>query len=406
MGYISVTAKGVSWISFFRVINRLLSLVKLSILGRLLTPMQFGIFGIAGMVLALLEVVTETGINIFLVQSKKDIKVYVNSAWVISIVRGFLLSLLIILVTPFVVTFFAIPDATNIVLLTAVIPLIRGFINPAIISYHKDLLFRKVFVFRTVLLLADVSVSLLIAYYTRSAVSFVWGLIVSAIFEVIMSFLFVPVKPKLSFELAKLKLIIAKGWWVTLNGIFGYLADNGDNITVGKLLGSANLGIYQVAYKLSTLSISEITDVINQVMFPVYSKFSDDRRRLQKAFIKVTVFSGFGAFIIALVLFFFAEQIIVFAMGEQWVQAIPLVKILAVYGLLRTLLGNVQPLFYALQKQDYVTKITFIRVSVLLISIIPMVYMYGMFGAAYAMVLSIIVEIPLSLFYIKKELYG
>ena len=94
MGYISVTAKGVSWISFFRVINRLLSLVKLSILGRLLTPMQFGIFGIAGMVLALLEVVTETGINIFLVQSKQDIIVYVNSAWVISIVRGFLLSLL------------------------------------------------------------------------------------------------------------------------------------------------------------------------------------------------------------------------------------------------------------------------------------------------------------------------
>src|SRR5215216_2138171 len=101
MGYTKIAAKGISWISLLRISTRVITILRLSILGRILTPTQFGFFGIASLVLALLEVLTETGINVFLVQEKKEIKEYINSAWVVSIIRGVVLSIAILVLAPF-----------------------------------------------------------------------------------------------------------------------------------------------------------------------------------------------------------------------------------------------------------------------------------------------------------------
>lgn len=404
MGYKESAIKGVSWMTLFRVLTRGLTFVRLAIIGRILTPTQFGFFGIASLLLAFLEILTETGINVFLVQQRSQVKEYINSAWAISIVRGVFLALVIFLSAPFIVSFFKVEGAYTVIALTALVPLIRGFINPAIITYQKELQFSNEFRLRTTLFFVDVVVSIIAAFLMRSAVSFTYGLIASALLEVILSFLFIPLRPKLTIELEKVKRISYEGWWVTLTGIFLYFADNGDNITVGKVIGSGALGIYQVAYKFSTLPISEITGVVNQVIFPVFSKFSDDRKRLLAAFLKVTAATSVGSLFLGVIIFIFARPIILLFMGEQWIAAIPAIKILAIYGVLRTIFGNFPPLFLALGKQNYVAQLTFGRLVGLAIFVIPFVSHFGMVGAGYAMLLSMFFEIPLILYFALKVL--
>lgn len=404
MGYKKVALKGIGWITLLRVLTRGLTFVRLAILGRLLTPLEFGYFGIASLLLALLEIFTETGINVFLVQYKGKISEYINSAWVVSIVRGVILSLLIILFAPLIAQFFNSPESLSIILLVAFVPFIRGFINPAIISYQKDLYFDKEFKLRSFLFLVDVFISILFGFITRNATAFVYGMIASAVMEVFLSFVLIRLKPKVQLELAKIRHVLKRGWAVTITGIFSYFADNSDNIAVGKIIGSPSLGIYQVAYKFSTLPISEITNVVNQVIFPVLSKFADDKIRLKKAFAQVTISNTIGAFIFGAVIFIFAKPIILLAMGEQWEAAVPAVRILAIYGILRTIFGSFSALFLAVEKQEYVAKMLFIRVIVLLIVIIPLVPIYGMVGAAYAMLISVIFEIPVILYFTYKVL--
>ena len=96
MGYFQTALRGLSWMGALRVVTRSLALVKIAILARILVPAQFGIYGIATLVLGFLEMLTETGINIFLIQKNKKVDEYVNSAWVVSIVRGFLISFLMV----------------------------------------------------------------------------------------------------------------------------------------------------------------------------------------------------------------------------------------------------------------------------------------------------------------------
>src|SRR3989344_3509124 len=106
MGYTKDTYQGLSWLGSFRAVTRLGAFVRTAILARLLVPSQFGLFGIASLVLAFLETITESGINIFLIQEEKKMADYINTAWVVSIVRGIVITLIIILSSPFIEKFF------------------------------------------------------------------------------------------------------------------------------------------------------------------------------------------------------------------------------------------------------------------------------------------------------------
>lgn len=405
MGYKIHAFKSISWMTLLRGSTRVVTFLRLAILARILTPAQFGAFGVATLVLSLLEILTETGINVFLIQQKEDIKKYISSAWIVSIIRGCLISLSLILLASPISAFFNSKESNSVILLIALVPFIRGFINPSIVNIQKEMQFHKEFYVRFFLFVIDATIAIVAAFITKSAESFAYGLIVSAIVELAVSFLFFRPFPDFSFERIKVKQIIRRGYWVTITGIFSYSGDNGDNFMVGRLLGTSSLGFYQVAYKLSTITISEITEVVNKVTFPLYSKFSDDKDRLLKAFWKVTSVSSLIAFLAGLFIFLFSEQIVLLLLGKNWISITPVVQVLAIYGVLRTVFGNFSSLFLSLQRQDYVAKMSFFRVFVLLILLIPFITSFGMIGASYAMLISIIAEIPVILLFTYK-LFG
>lgn len=406
MGYSGNVIKGVSWMSGFRIFSRAISFSKTIVLARVLTPSQFGIFGIATLVLAFLEMITETGINIILIQSKREIDEYVSSAWVVSIIRGVFISFCIVLSAPLIASFFNTPNATNILLFISVIPLIRGFINPAEVKLQKDLKFHYEFWFRSSIFTFDAIVAVILVVVTYSVYSLVWGLIAGALLEVALSFVLIKPLPRLSIRRDYFSEIFHKGKWITAYGFFNYIAQEGDNVTVGKVMGAASLGIYEMAYNISTLPISEITDVVGKVVFPVYAKIADDKERLKSAFIKSTLAIAALTASLGAVLFSFPNQLVLIVLGAKWLPAVPVLRILVVYGVLRAISGSASALFLGAEKQKYVTNMTFLRFAGLAITIYPLVQAYGLVGAGYSALISVIVEIPIITYYVFKVLKG
>jgi len=95
MGYLKDTLKGLSWMTAFRVLYRIIGIIRIAIIAHLLSPYGIGVFGVVTIVLAFLEILTETGINVFLIQQKEDLDGYFDTAWVVSIIRGILIAILI-----------------------------------------------------------------------------------------------------------------------------------------------------------------------------------------------------------------------------------------------------------------------------------------------------------------------
>src|SRR5690606_35402865 len=153
-----------------------------------------------------------------LIQNKKNIDDYVDTAWIISIVRGFLISFLLFIFSPFISMFFNSPDFRNLIELISLVPLIRGFINTSVVIFQKDLNFHKEFWFKLSVFFIDALVAISVTYLSRNPIGLIWGFVAGAIFELVFSFIFANPMPRFKYEKAKFKFVIAKGKWVTGSG--------------------------------------------------------------------------------------------------------------------------------------------------------------------------------------------
>ncbi len=401
MGYRNEAVKGVGWMMALRGSTRSLSFVRRLILARILTPVDFGVFGIATLVLSFFEILTETGINVFLIQEKKKSDDYLNSAWVVSIIRGLIIGLVLFLATPFVSSFFNSPNSINLLYLMAIVPIVRGFINPSSVKFQKDLLFFKEFSYRNIILFFDISVSITAALITRSPISFVYGMIVSAFVELFLSFLIKPT-PRFIIEKKRFFKVIHRGKWLTLAGIFNYLYQRADDIAVGKLIDTTSLGIYQMAYTVSSFPITEIADVVSKVTFPVMSKFADDKKRLFRAYLMSTILISIVIIPFGLILYFYAREITVLLLGENWIPAIPVLKVLSVFGVVRSISGSSSALFLAVGKQEYITVVTLVSILGLFLPLFYFIRNFGVMGAAYSAISGSVVAVPFVIYFLYK----
>lgn len=405
MGYLKTAAVGVSWLAVLRFIIRGLTFIRLFFLARLLTPAQFGTFGVSSLVLALVEVLTETGVNIVLVQEKREnVLKYLNSAWVVSIGRGLLIGLIVFLSSWSIAGFFNNPNALPLLWLIALVPIVRGFINPAIILYQKDLQFAKEVGFRGTVVVLGTIITLIVAYVTKSPIALIVGMLAEAVLEVGLSFLWIKDRPTLSFTKEHFNHIFNRGKWITFAGVFEYFFQQIDDIVVGRKMTSSDLGHYQMAYRLAMLPITEVADVFNRVTFPVYTKITEDLHRLRKAFFRTVGLIGLLSVGFAITLMTFPKEITQLVLGEQWLEIIPILSVLAVTGAVRGVSVASYSLFLAVKKQEYVTYSTIIGLLVLGILIWPMTTANGLLGAAWATLWAALAALPVIAFFVARVL--
>ncbi len=402
VGYLKDTIKGVSWMGALRAATRVVAFLKIAVLARLLTPTQFGVFGIGLLVLSFLEIMTDTGVNVFLIQENAELSKYKDTAFVVSIIRGILISLVIFLTAPLVSSFFNSPESYRVLLLTSLIPLIRGFINPSVVKFQKELLFAKEFSFRFVIFAIDGTVAILAAFITHSAISLIYGLLAGAIFETLFSQLFIKPRPGFSFEGNKAKEVVGRGKWVTAAGIFNYLYENGDNVVVGRILDAASLGLYQTAYRISSLPITEIADVVSRVTFPVYVKISGDMARLKKAYLKTLGAISLTVLPFGIILLLFTEPAVQIVLGDKWLGTVPVIRILSFLGVIRAITMTANPLFLSVKKQEYVMSVTLAGIIGLAVTIVPLVRAYGIVGAGISAIIGALTAVPVTFYFVLK----
>jgi lipopolysaccharide exporter len=404
MGYTKDTFIGFSWMSSFRVLSRIVAFFRIALLARLLSPLQFGIFGIASLILTLFETISQTGTSVYLIQERKKMEDYIDAAYVVSIIRGLILAFLILVSAPLISSYFNSPESLRLLRLVSLVAVIRGFINPSRIKFIKDLNFKNEFYINITVFLVDTTISIITTLLLKSSEGLVWGLVAGSSTELILSFIFIFPRPKLKIEVSKISDLFTRGKWVTGSTLFSYFFEQGDDLFVGKILGTASLGIYQAAYKISTLPITEIARVFNQVTFPVYTNLSDDKKRLKNAFFKVSITILVLTIPIGMVLYLYSYEITLLILGAKWLEVAPILKILSIFGIVRAIIVSTNPLFNSLKRQDLIAKYSFVGLTIMLLTIIPLTFKYGISGAAYSVLISSFATFPLIYYYLNRQM--
>lgn len=382
--------KGSFWVFALRISTQMLSMLRLVILARLLAPEDFGLLGIALLLMSILQTFTEAGMDAALIQKQKDITPYLDTAWTLKVFRGFALYALLFFAAPLAAGLKMSPEqietAVLIIRVTGLSLIIDGFVNIGTIYFAKELKFDKSFTMGTVSNLCSMLISIAIAIVYKNPWALVAGKLINSLSGTILSYYLHPYRPRFSYSHQKAAELWRFGRWITFSSAIVFLENYADDFFVLFVFGTEALAIYQMAYKIALFPVDFGANILSQITFPAFSKVSNDIYRLKKAYLKTYRFASNLAIPTAVSICILAPALIPIFMGEKWLSTVLLVQILSVKGLFQALGITRGPLFMSLNKHHLATKFQFIRAIVLIVLVYPFSVYWQLSGVCIAVV--------------------
>jgi O-antigen/teichoic acid export membrane protein len=381
--------QGGAWISSLKIIRKVFSLIRLIIIGRILAPSDFGLMGIALLTMSALETFSTFGFRQALIQKKENTDNYLDAAWTVLIIRGFVVFIIIYFVAPYVAIFFHTPAVKPIIQVLGFVTFLQAFSNIGVIFFQKELEFNKVFIYRFVGISTNFIVAVVAAIILRSVWALVLGLLAEKVVSIIVSYLIHPYRPRFSKDIEKAKELFGFGRWILGSSILAFVGEHIDDIFVGRVLSAMALGFYQMAYRISNMIETEITQVISSVAFPAYAKIQDQQTRLQKAYFRIMRLTIAVSLPITVGMVLLAPEFTRIFLSEKWMPMVTAMQLLAVAGLIKSIVSTGSPLFVGSGFPKYEFFMQLIRGLIIIIVIYPLIVSMGISGAAIGVILSI-----------------
>jgi O-antigen/teichoic acid export membrane protein len=402
----TLTVRAGLWVFALRMVTRVLEFGQWVILARLLAVQDLGLLGVAMLSMQVLDTFTCTGFQAALIQKKQNVRAYLDSAWTVGVIRGVALCAALYFAAPVVVKLRVPPEkvqiAAALIRVVGVAFFLEGLVNVATVGFQKELRFGRLFVLQAGSSLAQTALTICVAVIYRNIWAMVAGILAGKCARVVLSYVLDPYRPRLSRDFQKAKELWQFGRWILGGAIIDFLLTHGDDFFVWGYLGISSLALYQLAYRLSNIPATEITNVISWVTFPAYSKLQDDIRRLKDAYLKVLQLTAFLSVPVAGLIFILAGDFVQLFMGDKWLPMVPAMRILAIYGLLHSLGATRGPLFQGVGKPWYATKLRAVRLVTLAVIIYPLTKRFGVAGTALAVLLESTIGLPFGTYLAMK----
>ena len=378
------------WTMLQRAGTRLLGLARLAILARLLAPQDFGLFGIALLTQGTLDTLLHFGIDSALIQRKKGTEGYLNAAWTLNVLKALIVATGLLLAAPFVATFFDAPGATSLIRVMAVVVMLQGMTNIGIVYFRKELELSKEFALGFAVALLNALVAIPLAVLFGSAWALMAGILAGAAGRFLLSYILHPYRPSLEFDARKVGELWTFGKWLFGGSTFIYVSNQVDDILVGRWLGAASLGVYQIAFRISNAVATEVTHVISGVTFPAYSKLQSKQEALRDGFLSTLALTSLIVVPLAVAVALFIPEIVRHVLGTQWTAVQGPVLILAAAGLIRAFSACWGPLYLAQARTEKPFWKQLIRAILTIAPAYPLTMAYGIEGMSVCVLIGII----------------
>ena len=380
-------ARGAIWTVSLRMVVRFISVISTLILARLLTPEDFGIYALAMMVYAFVDLLGAFGFGYALIQNQDATDAHYNTAWTLHLIFSLISLLVLFALAPYAAEFFEEPRLTLVVRFMCILVLFGGLKNIGLINFQKHMTFNREFRFSLLTKLTGFLVTIPLAFLLRSYWAMLWGLLASSLMALALGYAMQPFRPRP--ELSRWREMISFSAWLQVNNILSYFSRHTEKVLVSRLADVAAVGSLQLAREVGQL-LRELVQSINRAVFPGYSKFNKDPAGLLDIFCDVNAILLTIGFPVAVGLFATAHLFVPTVLGEQWLHTVPPMKWLALASLLSVGMGSTNNVLIALAKMKWASAIIALNVVLLVCFMLYLLPQYGIVGVGYAAVISLL----------------
>lgn len=394
-------ARATLWVGASHIFSNFLYFLRTIILTRLLNPIDFGLMGIARVMINMLNIFTETGIEKAIVQRKEVSKSALNSAWIITAIRGISLFALLYIFSGLIAGFYNNKQLSPILKFVSLSFIFSGFTSAGVFLFLKELDFKNKVLFEQSSAISNTVASVVLAVIFKNVWALVIGQVVGTIAGFFFSYSLYPFKPSFKFDFEEVKKLFQFGKYVFGASILTFLFIQGPNALIGKILNLDSLGFYVVAFGIANTPATSATHVVSQIVFPAYAKLQDDLPRLREGYIKVVRLIILLSAPIAGGIFMLIPEFVQIFLGTRWSPIILPVRILCVFGFFRSIYSTVGPVFYGTGRTDLDFRLSSLNLALLALLFYPLTVKMGIVGTSIAF--SAVSAI--SVFYIMAVIY-
>lgn len=318
----SSIASSLRWIYSAKLFAQLLNWGITFMVLRLLAPSDYGLMAMAAVFVSFISMFADMGLGVAVIQSKECSRERLAEIFGAVLLLNVSLTALLALLAGPIAQFFDEPRLVDVLRVLSLQFTIAAFSAMPKAWLQREMRF-KAFSFMEVSgsLLTGVS-TLLFAWQGFGVWALVLGNMIGIAWPALMANWLAPLKVWPSFNFVESAEMLRVGRNVTTSRVLWYFMSQVDVFIVGKLLGKEMLGFYSVAIQLSSMPMTKVMSVVNQVALSGFARIQDDRFAVRQAVLQGVTAIAFIAFPIFWGMASVAAELVVVVLGEQWQQAV------------------------------------------------------------------------------------
>lgn len=358
-------------------------LIRLAILARLLTPLDFGLLAIASLAIDVLMRLSNFGMTIALVQLEDASPEHYDAAWTLEVLRGMIIALIIFMGAPLIADYLREPSVTNILRTLAIRPVLDASASIMIARFNRELDFRALVFLQLPKALTNTILSILMAREFG-----VWALVIGtlagSLVFVIQSYFVAPHRPRLIFRVDAVRPLVLFGRWVLLTSIVVMLSQTMLRVVISRQLGAAELGLYYLATSLAFMPTDIANQIVGAVAFPFYSRLQKDPQEVTNAFRSILVSVAVLLLPISILMIAIAPTLVNDVFGPNWNGTVRIIQVLLIVNIFDVLGETIAPILNGTGHPNKILVMETLQSVVLMVAVSSLTSAYGAVGAAAA----------------------
>jgi len=346
----NVTFKNISYNAIGKVVAFVAQSAATIIVSRELIVEDYGVAGFAMICVTFMRNFSSFGISDAAVHASDFDNKGMNTAFTLRLILSLFAFAITIALSGMAEHLIQHKAITSVIRVLAFAILIDNVSSVSSIILERNLKYAIISIAETGLTVTSSITAIILALNGFKYWSIVYGFISANIVFVLIMYLCKPYRFRFAIDVDQAKQYLRYGAYIFFSGLLYFAIYNVDNFIIGSVAGASQLGYYSIAFNWGGMVASIMWAVAGSVLFPTFSRMRDDSARVKNAYLKVIQYIAMIGLLCNIGLFCMADNFLFTVLGkgtDKWLPSLATLKILCLYGVIRSLIATASPLMMA-----------------------------------------------------------
>jgi len=329
--------RGIAWKSIGQVGVQITRLGVALALARILAPEEYGLAGMALVFGSFVLIFSDLALGQAIVQRRSLTAADKATAFWTSVLAGTAFTVLGITLSGPVSAFFGEPELRPMIAILSLSFLISSIGTTQSALLVREMAFRSLEIREIVATAAGAAAAIAVALTGVGAWAIIAQQLALSTTSTLLVWLYSSWRPCGVFSRESLRAFAGYSANVLGTNTLSQLRSTTDNALIGRFLGTSSLGAYALAYNVILVPFNRIAVPIAQVLFPAMSQLQDEPALVAEYWRRSIRLVAALAMPTIVGLILVAPDFVAVALGPKWLEAVPVIQLLGVVGLLQTL---------------------------------------------------------------------